>query len=200
MQGWYERSLRWSLEHRWLIWIAFAGSLVATGVLFSVMPQDFLPTADQGQIFGLTEAANGTSFDQMVRYQQQAAAIVAQDPNIDGFMSSVGSGGSSSGTNSGRIFASLKPLDQRAHTCLIAHLFCWHALSADEIVRELRPKLSRVAGINTYMQVPPSIRIGGRLTKSQYQYTLQDLDQDELQTASLKLMNALSDRARLRRT
>jgi hydrophobic/amphiphilic exporter-1 (mainly G- bacteria), HAE1 family len=192
VQGWYERSLGWSLQNRWLIWIAFAGSLVATGVLFSVMQQDFLPTSDQGQIFGLTEAANGTSFDLMVRYQQQAAAIVAQDPSIDGFMSSVGSGGSSSGTNSGRIFASLKPLDQRAHTCLIAHLFCWHALSADEIVRELRPKLSRVAGINTYMQVPPSIRIGGRLTKSQYQYTLQDLDQDELQTASLNLMNALS--------
>jgi hydrophobe/amphiphile efflux-1 (HAE1) family protein len=190
VQGFYERTLSWAIVHRWVIWCVFVVSLVATGLLFSAMQQDFLPTSDQGQIFGLTEAANGTSFDQMIRYQQQAAAIVAQDPSIGGFMSSVGSGGSSSGTNSGRVFASLKPLDQRAQSCWLV-VICHH-LSADEIVRELRPKLSRIPGINIFMQVPPSIRIGGRLTKSQYQYTLQDLDQDELETASTKLMNALS--------
>jgi HAE1 family hydrophobic/amphiphilic exporter-1 len=192
VQDWYERSLKWSLAHRGFIMLVFVASILATIGLFMVIPQDFLPASDQGQIFGLTEAANGTSFDQMVRYQQQAAAIVAQDPNIDGFMSSVGSGGSSSGTNSGRIFASLKPLGQRQHTCMIFGMLCMHPMSADEIVRELRPKLSSIPGINIYMQVPPSIRIGGRLTKSQYQYTLQDLDQDELQAASIKLQNALA--------
>ena len=192
VQSFYERTLGWAIDNRWVIWIVFALSLFATGVLFSQMQQDFLPTSDQGQIFALTEAANGTSFEQMVRYQQQAAAVMAQDPNVDGFMSSVGSGGSSTGSNSGRMFGSLKPLDQRAHTCLIGSFLCWHALSAEEVVRELRPKLAAIPGIAAYPQVPPSIRIGGRLTKSQYQYTLQDLDQDELQTASMKLMNALS--------
>src|SRR6185437_15950822 len=70
-------------------------------------------------------------------------------------------------------------------------IFCHH-LSADEVVRELRPKLSRIPGINIYMQVPPAIRMGGRLSKSQYQYTLQDLDMEELQDSSNRLMNALS--------
>ncbi|MBV9693820.1 MAG: efflux RND transporter permease subunit, partial [Alphaproteobacteria bacterium] len=195
MQKGYERTLGWSIRHARAVFIVFLLSIAATIGLFYVMQQDFLPASDQGQIFGLTEAANGTSFAQMVRYQQQAAAIVARDPNIDGFMSAVGSGGSSSGANSGRIFASLKPVERRAHSCLIGNLFCWHALSAAEVAQELRPKLSHIPGINIYMQVPPSIRIGGRLTKSQYQYTLQDLDQEELQTWSIKLMNALSTAA-----
>jgi len=179
IQSSYERSLRWSLQHRFIIFLVFLGSLVATIGLFMLVPQDFLPSSDQGQVFGLTEAANGTSFDQMVQYQQQAAAIVAKDPAIDGFMSAVGSGGSSSGVNSGRIFASLKPLSERS-------------VSAQDEARILQKKLSNIPGINIFMQVPPMIRIGGRLTKSQYQYTLQDLDIEELQTSSNKLMNALA--------
>jgi HAE1 family hydrophobic/amphiphilic exporter-1 len=179
VQGAYERSLRWSLKHKFVIFLVFVGSILATVGTFMLVPQDFLPSSDQGQVFGLTEAANGTSFDQMVRYQQQAAAIVSQDPNIDGFMSAVGSGGSSSGVNSGRIFASLKPLSERS-------------VSAQDEARILQKKLSNIPGINIFMQVPPMIRIGGRLTKSQYQYTLQDLDMNELQDASTKLMNALA--------
>jgi hydrophobe/amphiphile efflux-1 (HAE1) family protein len=179
VQGYYDRSLRWAVNHRPVIFVIFLLSIVATVFMFSIMQEDFLPSSDSGQIFGLTEAANGTSFDQMVRYQKQAAAIVARDPNIEGFMSSVGSGGASSGTNSGRIFGSLKPMSERS-------------LSVDQIIRELRPKLSNIPGINIYLQNPPSIRIGGMLTKSQYQYTLQDLDQSELQDSSLRLMNALS--------
>ena len=192
VQDFYQRTLRWSLRNHFLVLLVFLASLAATVGMFMIMQEDFLPTSDQGQIFGLTEAANGTSFDQMVRYQQQAAAIVARDANIDGFMSAVGSGGSSSGTNSGRVFASLKPLAQRQHSCAFLGLLCLHPLSAEQIVRELRPKLSSIPGINIFMQVPPSIRIGGRLTKSQYQYTLQDLDQDELEDASTRLMNALA--------
>ncbi|MGN6517241.1 MAG: efflux RND transporter permease subunit [Rhizomicrobium sp.] len=179
IQSGYERTLRWSLEHHRIIFVVFLGSIAATVGMFMISQQDFLPTSDQGQVFGLTEAADGTSFEQMVRYQQQAAAIVARDPNIEGFMSAVGSGGSSSGVNSGRMFASLKPLSQRS-------------LSAAEVARELQKKLSNIPGINVYMQVPPMIRMGGHLTKSQYQYTLQDLDMNELQDWSNRLMNALS--------
>jgi len=178
VQASYERSLRWSLQHRFVIFIIFLLSIVATIGMFMIMPQDFLPASDQGQVFGLTEASNGTSFDQMVRYQQQAASIVAKDPDIEGFMSAVGSGGSSSGVNSGRIFASLKPLSERNS-------------SAFDVVQRLRKDLSEIPGINIFMQVPPMIRIGGMLTKSQYQYTLQDLDMQELEESSTKLMNAL---------
>ena len=178
VQGAYERSLRWSLQHRFTIFLVFLGSIGATVGLFMLVPQDFLPSSDQGQVFGLTEASNGTSFDQMVAYQQQAAAIVAKDPNIDSFMSAVGSGGSSSGVNSGRIFASLKPLSERS-------------ISAQDEAHKLQKALSNIPGINIFMQVPPMIRIGGRLTKSQYQYTLQDLDMNELEASSNKLMDAL---------
>ncbi|MBS0276329.1 MAG: efflux RND transporter permease subunit, partial [Proteobacteria bacterium] len=190
IQNGYERTLRWSLEHRPLIFTIFLGSIAATVLMFMVSQQDFLPTSDQGQVFGLTEAADGTSFQQMELYQQQAAAIVAKDPNVDGFMSAIGSGGSSSSVNSGRVFASLKPVDERQVHCSYI-IFCHH-VSAQEIARDMQGKLARIPGINIYMQVPPMIRMGGHLTKSQYQYTLQDLDMDELQTWSTRLTDALS--------
>jgi HAE1 family hydrophobic/amphiphilic exporter-1 len=179
VQAVYERSLRWSLQHRFAIFLVFVLSIVATVGVFMIMPQDFLPSSDQGQIFGLTEAPNGTSFDQMVRYQQQAAAVLAKNPNIVGFMSAVGSGGSSSGVNSGRVFASLQPFSERS-------------LSADQIIRQMQPELDEIPGIKVHMQIPPMIRIGGMLTKSQYQYTLQDLDMRELEDYSTRLMNALA--------
>ncbi len=164
---------------------------MATVFMFWIMPQDFLPSEDTGQIFALTEAANGTSFDQMSRYQWQASSIVARNPNVAGFMSAVGAGGASSGVNSGRMFMTLKPVSQRTEKCALFGLWCHH-LSSDELIREMRPKFARIPGINVFMQNPPAIRLGGRLSKSQYQYTLQDLDLGELQTSAMKLMNALS--------
>jgi HAE1 family hydrophobic/amphiphilic exporter-1 len=192
MHGLYERTLHWSVDHRPVIFLVFLASVIATVFFGYIMPEDFFPSSDTGQIFALTEAQNGTSFDKMVQYQQQAAAIVAKDPNIDSFMSAVGSGGASTAVNSGRIFASLKAKSQRVHTCMIGHFLCFHAMSADEVARELGRKMQNIPGINVYPQVPPMIRIGGRLTKSQYQYTLQDLNMNELQTYAVKLQNALA--------
>ena len=143
------------------------------------MPEDFLPSEDTGQIIAFTEASDRTSFLHMIDYQKQAAAIIARDPNVQSTMSSVGAGGARTGTNTGTIFMVLKPRSERQ-------------LSADQIIQELRPKLTHIPGINVYMQNPPSIRIGAHTTKSQYQYTLQDLDQVELQTTSLKLSQALA--------
>ncbi len=187
----YERSLHWSVDHRLPVFFIFLGTLMATVFMFWIMPQDFLPSEDTGQIFALTEAANGTSFDQMSRYQWQASSIVARNPNVAGFMSAVGAGGASSGVNSGRMFMTLKPVSQRTEKCALFGLWCHH-LSSDELIREMRPKFARIPGINVFMQNPPAIRLGGRLSKSQYQYTLQDLDLGELQTSAMKLMNALS--------
>jgi hydrophobe/amphiphile efflux-1 (HAE1) family protein len=179
VQSHYERSLRWSLLHRPIIFAVFLLSLVATVGLFMIMKADFLPSEDTGQIVAFTEAADRTSFQQMVKYQRQIAAIAAADPNVQGVMSSVGAGGARTGTNTGTIFMNLKPRSDRKS-------------SADQIIHDLRPKLSNIPGINAYMQNPPSIRIGGQLSKSQYQYTLQDLDIHELQRSAVRLHDALA--------
>jgi HAE1 family hydrophobic/amphiphilic exporter-1 len=169
--GRYESSLIWVMEHRFGALIFSAGILIGTVVLFKLVPTGFIPTQDTGQIVATTEAAQGTSFPDMVRHQQQVAAIVAEDPNIAGFMSSVGSGGGSG--NQGRIIMGLKPRKER--------------LTADEIVNELRPKLSGIPGMNVFMQVPPAIQIGARSAKSLYQYTLQSPDIEALDSASKRM-------------
>src|SRR5205085_8293608 len=138
----YESSLEWVMVHRFSALMFSLAVLVGTIVLYKLVPTGFIPTQDTGQIIATTEAAQGTSFKDMVSHQQQIAAIVARDPNVAGFMSSVGGGGGGGSGNQGRIFLGLKPRGQR--------------LTADEIVNELRPKLSSVPGMNVYMQVPPA--------------------------------------------
>jgi hydrophobe/amphiphile efflux-1 (HAE1) family protein len=179
VEGGYERSLHWSLEHRGLIMGAFVLSLVMTVVMFMYSRTDFIPSTDTGQIRASTEASDRTSFTKMTAYQQQAAAIAAQDKNVQGVMSFVGGGGSRSGVNTGTMLFKLKPRGDRD-------------LTADQIIQELRPKLSGIPGVKLYMQNPPAIPIGGIQSKSQYQYTLQDLDQNELQAYAVQLQQALS--------
>ncbi len=162
----YELGLRWSLSHGRSVMLSLVVVLIGTFFLFRVIPKGFLPSEDNGQLFGQTEAAQGISFADMVAHQQAVAAIVEADPNVESFMSACGSRGFGA-SNTGFLFLRLKPRSQRA-------------LSADEVVQELRPKLAQVPGILTYLQNPPPIRIGGRLTKSQYQYTLQASDTDTL--------------------
>lgn len=162
----YEVTLRWVFRHRLFTMGVSAGVLVATFYLFKTIPQGFLPLEDTGQLFAQSEAAEGTSFEAMVGYQLQTAKIVAEDPNIDAFMSNAGARGGRAG-NSGSMFIRLKPREQRA-------------LSAEQVIEQLRPKLAEVPGIQTYLQVPPPIRLGGRLTKALYQFTLQGPDTDEL--------------------
>src|SRR5690606_5764122 len=127
--------------------------------LFRTVPKGFLPTEDMGQIFVQTEAAEGTSYEAMVDYQLQVAGIVAQDPDIDSFMCSAGARGGR-GANTGTLFITLKPRHERTR-------------SAEEIIQALRPKLAEVPGVQAFLQIPPPIRLGGRLTKALYQFTLQ---------------------------
>ncbi|SPQ00882.1 multidrug efflux system, subunit B [Candidatus Sulfobium mesophilum] len=174
MRNYYERSLSFVIRHRFSTMAVTVVLTVATGVLFVKMPMGFLPTEDTGQIFAFTEAAQGISFDDMVRHQKQLAEIVSKEPNIDQFMSAIGGSTLSVASNSGRIFMRLKPRDQRS-------------LTADQIIQELRPKVSKVPGIMMFMQNLPSIRIGGTLTKSQYQFTLQSPDTDELYRSAVGL-------------
>jgi hydrophobic/amphiphilic exporter-1 (mainly G- bacteria), HAE1 family len=163
----YEVTLGWVMRHHVTTMVASIVILVATAYMFGKVPKGFIPSEDTGQVLINTEAAQGVSYEQMVQYQGQLAAIVAKDPNVESFFSSVGVGGVGLTGNTGRIFMKLKPRSERP-------------LSADELIRDLRPKLSRVPGIRVSLQNPPVIRVGGRLSRSLYQFTLQSPDATEL--------------------
>ncbi|MGZ8447332.1 MAG: efflux RND transporter permease subunit [Candidatus Deferrimicrobiaceae bacterium] len=163
----YDRSLRWVLRYRRATIVFSALLLFVTAYLFVVIPKGFLPAEDTGMIFGFTEAAQGISFDSMKEHQQALAAVVAADPNVESFMSSIGPSGPNVAGNSGRIFIRLKPHEERD-------------LNSDEIIQALRPKISKIPGIRAFLQNLPPIRIGGQLTKSQYQLTLQSPDTGDL--------------------
>jgi HAE1 family hydrophobic/amphiphilic exporter-1 len=163
----YERTLHTSLRHRSVVLIVAVVMAVLTVGLVKELPQGFIPTDDTGIVLVFTEAAQDISFEEMVRHQQAAAAIVAQQPYVDAFMSAMGAGGSSASTpNQGRIFMRLKPRNERP--------------SIDRIMGDLRQKLSAIPGLKAYPQVPPAIRIGGQLTKALYQFTLFGSDLKEL--------------------
>src|SRR5439155_26970011 len=129
----YDRTLRLSLRFRAVTMAISIALLVGTVYLFMLVPKGFLPSEDQGRFQMSTEAIQGIGFDEMVRHQQQVAAIVAQDPNIAGFSSNVGGGPGGGGLNTGRITVDLKPRYDRR-------------LSVDQSMADLRPKLSQVPG------------------------------------------------------
>ncbi len=156
--SWYERSLAWVMDRRGLALAFGAVILVGTVALARLVPKGFIPSEDQEQLRGTTETAEGTSYDAMVKHQQAAAAIVQEDPNVDGFMSAVGGGGRNSTVNQGRLFIHLKPRGERE-------------MSADEVARSLSQKLSAVPGMRAYISNPPVLNIGGRSSNSEYQYT-----------------------------
>ncbi|MBP8645313.1 MAG: efflux RND transporter permease subunit [Syntrophobacteraceae bacterium] len=174
----YDRSLRWVLRHQRGTVVLSFGLLFVTVYLFVVVPKDFIPSQDTGQIFGFTEAAQGISFDAMVERQMEVVDVIKQDPAVEAFMSTVGATGASPTGNTGRLSIRLKPRDERD-------------ANADEVIQRLRPKLASIYGINTFLQNPPAIRIGGRLTKSLYQYTLQSPEIGELYTWAPRLESIL---------
>ena len=165
-KGGYDRSLQWVLHHRRLTMAMYLVIFVATAWMFSAMAKGFLPSEDTGQLFAFTETAQDISFDAMAEKQRAVARIVQADPNVEAVMSFIGAGGASQSLNQGRMFIRLKARQGR--------------LRADDVMQELRPKLGGVPGIRVFLQNLPAIRIGGQLTKSQYQYTLQDADINEL--------------------
>ncbi|HEX6768485.1 MAG TPA: efflux RND transporter permease subunit, partial [Candidatus Binatia bacterium] len=178
----YEASLKWVMKHHVTTMVASALVLVATIYVFGLVPKGFIPSEDIGQIIINTEGAQGVSFEQMVQYQQQVAALVAKEANVESFFSSVGIGGASLTGNTGRVFIKLKERSARPKTACTDGLFgkSCRSLNADEIIRELRPKLNRVPGIRVSLQNPPVVRIGGRISRSLYQFTLQSTDSNEL--------------------
>jgi HAE1 family hydrophobic/amphiphilic exporter-1 len=163
----YDRSLKIVLRHRLSTMVVSGVILVVTIYLFIDIPKGFLPSEDTGRILGFTEAEQGISFEGMVRHQQMVNSIIRQDPNVDRLMSTVGASGTVVAGNTGRVTISLKPRSERR-------------LNADQIIQELRPKLAKIPGVRVFLQNLPPIRIGGALSKSQYQFTLQSPDTSQL--------------------
>jgi HAE1 family hydrophobic/amphiphilic exporter-1 len=163
----YDWTLKRVMKHHMITTTVSALVFAATIYMFTKIPMGFIPNQDTNQIYGSTEAAQDVSFDGMIKHQNKVAEIVSKDPNVEAFSSSVGAGGPNSTGNAGRLYLRLKPRSQRE-------------LSADQVIQELRPKLAAIPGINVYLQNPPTIRLGGSLSKSLYQFTLQDSDIKEL--------------------
>ena len=174
----YKYTLRITIRHRFFTLLIFLATLFFTAYLFKIVPKGFISNEDLGQVMVQTEAAQGTSYKFMIEHQKVVAEIVMRNPNVAAFMSSAGgAGGAMAGGgagNTGRLFIRLKSLKERQKNSKGKYL------TAEEIVQMLRTELSVVPGIRAYPQNLSSLTFGGRMTKSQYQFTLQSPDTDDL--------------------
>src|SRR4029077_15159201 len=176
MLGAYDRTLQVVLRHRGATMATFAVILVLTGVLFVLVPKGFIPEQDTDQIAVTTEAAQGTSYDKLIEYQDKVATIIRQNPNVEGLVSTIGGSAAQTlgGPNLGQIVVHLKPRGERREL-------------ADDIIEQLRPKLATIAGMKVSLQNPPTVRIGGQVSKSLYQYAMQSPDREQLYAAARTL-------------
>jgi HAE1 family hydrophobic/amphiphilic exporter-1 len=161
MHNAYSWTLHGVLRHRFITLLVAVGTLAATIYLYGFVPKGFVPSQDQGMLSGSTEAPQDISFEGMVKLQQQVNKTLRSSPYVDAFMSNV------SGGNAGRFMVRLKPRSERSAT-------------PEQVIESLRPKLNAIPSMKTYMQNPPLIRIGGMMTRSLYQFTLQGPDLDQL--------------------
>src|SRR5213592_1827547 len=177
----YDGSLKWVLRYRPATMVSFVLVLAATAYLFVKIPKGFVPDQDTDQIIAVTEAAQGTSYFEMVQYQKAIAEVIREDPNVESLVSSVGGASASTlgGPNFGQLVVHLKPRSRRA-------------LLVDDIIEGLRPKLSQFPGMRVYLQNPPTIRIGGQVTKSVYQFSLQSPEKPVLYAAARDLERAVA--------
>ena len=164
----YARCLRVALRFRFLVLLSFIASLGCSVWLFTIIPKGLVPNEDIGQLFITVECAPDLSFTEMMRHQQEVAEVVRANPDVAAFLSTA------ENSNSGRIFIRLTDAPARRHT-------------PDQVVGQLRKALAPLIGVKVFIQNPPPIRIGGRLSKSQYQYTLQGSDIDALNRAGTAL-------------
>ncbi|MDQ7825705.1 MAG: efflux RND transporter permease subunit [Candidatus Eremiobacteraeota bacterium] len=157
----YRVTLAAVLKYRFITLLVSIGLIFAAAFLFIRIPKGFLPSEDTSVLFGFTEGPEMISFESMCRHQQELTKIIREEHEIDAYMSSV------TGNNAGRIFMHLRARPPRR-------------IHVDQIIQRLRPRFAKVPGISIYLQNPPPIRLGGMLTKSQYQFTLQSTEIDDL--------------------
>ena len=169
MLRFYDRTLQAALEHRAATLIVFFATIALTVFMFIQAPKGFFPQDDTGFVFGGTQASTDISFDAMEKLQQRAVDVVMADPAVAGVGSSVGASFFNASVNRGRLFISLKPLAERDY------------MSTPRVVARLRGKVARIPGLRVFMVPAGDLRVGGRQSDSQYQFTLWSADIDALQ-------------------
>ncbi len=174
-----DRALRWSKTTL----LIFFATVALSVYLFVIIPKGFFPQQDNGLILGTSEAAQDISFDDMKRHQEELGQIVLNDPGVDSIAMFIGGGGSA--LNTGRMYVTLKPRDERD-------------ASAQQIIARLRPKLDKVEGARQFLQAAQDVRLGGRATRTQFEYTLQDANLDELNTWAPKVLEKMQTLPELR--
>ncbi len=181
----YSRSLQWVLKRQRATLVVAVATLAATILLYVIVPKGFFPVQDTGVIQGISEADESVSFSAMAVRQQALARVILQDSAVESLSSFIGVDGINTTLNSGRILINLKPLEERK-------------ISASEVMRRLQPELAKVDGITLYMQPIQDLTVEDRVSQTQYQYTLEDANADELNQWTTKLMARLQTLPELR--
>ena len=181
----YGRSLQWVLRHQTATLVVAVGTLVLTVLLYVIVPKGFFPVQDTGAIQGISEAPQSISFTAMAERQQKLARVILKDPAVESLSAFIGVDGTNTTLNSGRILINLKPLDERDG-------------SASEVIRRLQPDLAKVEGISLFMQPVQDLTVDARVSRTQFQYTLEDPDFAELNSWAPRLVNELKSRPELR--
>jgi len=181
----YERGLDIVLRHQFATLCAFLMTVVATGYLFVSIPKGFFPQQDTGLITGISEAGQDVSFAEMMRRQEAVGAIIGKDPAVATYAMNIGAGGPTATLNTGRFFITLKPKNERD-------------VSASQVIARLRPQLEKVEGARLFLQAAQDVNVGGRLSRTQFQYTLQGANLDELNEWAPKILDKLKTLPMLR--
>ena len=181
----YEGGLDLVLRHRFVTLLTFIATVVATGYLFVVIPKGFFPQQDTGILFGTSEAGQDVSFHEMVRIQEQLGAVVQADPAVATIAMGLGVGTGNAAQNNGRMFITLKPLEERD-------------ANAFQVIARLRPKLAKIKGAKLYLQAAQDVTVGARAARTQFQYTIQDANLDELNVWAPRILGKLQSLPELR--
>ena len=181
----YERVLDVVLRHQFVTLCVFLATVAFTVYLFVLIPKGFFPQQDTGLITGISEAGQDVSFAEMMRRQEALGDVIAKDPAVATYAMALGAGGSTSTLNNGRFFITLKPKSERG-------------VSAGEVIARLRPQLAKVEGAKLFLQASQDVNVGGRLARTQFQYTLQDANIDELNEWAPKVLAKLKTLPMLR--
>jgi multidrug efflux pump len=183
--GFYDRTLQWVLRRQTATLLVAIGTLVLTIVLYIYIPKGFFPIQDTGVIQGVSQAAQTVSFQQMSQEQQALAAVILKDPAVESLSSFIGVDGTNTTLNSGRILINLKPLAERG-------------ISATDVIRRLQPELASVPGITLYMQPVQDLTVDDRVSRTQFQFTLEDPNADELNVYAPQMLAAMQRLPQLR--
>jgi hydrophobic/amphiphilic exporter-1 (mainly G- bacteria), HAE1 family len=185
MANGYARGVDFVLRHRFATLLTFIATVIATVYLFVIIPKGFFPQQDTGILYGTTESGQDVSFPVMYRLQQEVGRIVMADPAVDTVAMGLGTGVGAAAQNTGRMFIQLKPFEERD-----VNIF--------GVIKRLRPKLAQIPGARVYLFAAQDVTVGARFAKTQFQYTLQDANLDELTAWGAKILEKLQSLPELR--